>query len=312
MEFKTDAVAVYSEFKAQLAELNELNQSLVFDYADPKQNKEARSHCAKLRKVKTAIEDRRKAAKSDALEYGRQLDGRAKELSAQVDSMIDVHMTHITAIENAEKARIKTVEDFLTTHDVISFVPTVSEIEQRIRYLSEYIVDPNVFLDRTEFAEFRRTTTIALLKGKLAQVKKQIDDQLELEQLRREKELADKQKADDDARARAQAEAQAQAKRKAEDERREADRIEREATEARLADERKRLEDDRRKLEQERAEKDRLDAEEKARADDREHKRSVHLGILKQLEKFGISANVGQAIITAIAKGEIAHVELRY
>lgn len=316
MEFKTDAVAVYSEFRGQLAELKALNESLVFDYEDPKQNKEARSHCAKLRKVKTAIEDRRKAAKADALEYGRALDGRAKELSGEVDAMIDVHYTQIMAIENREKARIKTVEDFLVSLDAVSLVLSVEEIEARIKYLADYVIDPAVFQDRTEFSEYRRTTTIAQLKMKLADLKRQISEREELEQLRREKELADKQKAEDDARARADADARAReeqaAKLKAEQDKAAADRREREAQEQRIADERKRLEDDRKKLDDEAREKQRIEDEEKARAQDREHKRTVHLGILKALERFGIAAPAGQAIITAIAKGEIPNLEVRY
>ena len=316
MEFNIDAVAVYSEFGGQLAELKELNQSLVFDYEDAKQNKEARSHCAKLRKVKSAIEDRRKTAKADALEYGRALDSRAKELASEVDLMIDVHMQKIVAIENREKERAKQVDDFLATLDVVSFSTSTQDLEARIKHLSEYAVDQGTFLDRTEFTEYRRTQTLEQLKVKLADVKQQIAERAELEELRREKELFEKRKADDEAHIRAQAQAQSleeQAVRiRADEEKQRLAKAERDAQEARLNDERNRLAVERAALEQAQAEQRRLIAEEQARAADSENQRRVNAGILKSFESFGVDTEVAKQIIIAIWRGDIQNLRIKY
>jgi len=48
-------LAVFDEVTATLAKYKVENENLVFDYRDPKGEKEARSHIAKLRKAKSKI-----------------------------------------------------------------------------------------------------------------------------------------------------------------------------------------------------------------------------------------------------------------
>lgn len=103
------AVAEYRPFYAQLAELEQKNSTLVFDYESPKGNKEARSHINTLRLTKGALERTRKSAKEESLRIGRAIDGEAKEINARIEAMITVHQSAVDEIEQREKDRIATL-----------------------------------------------------------------------------------------------------------------------------------------------------------------------------------------------------------
>jgi colicin import membrane protein len=94
-----NAVELYSDFRKQLDGLKSSSNALVFDYASPKGNKEARSHVFSLRKVGASLEKARKEAKSAALEYGRLVDSKAKEIDAEITTLIDVHDKPLREIE---------------------------------------------------------------------------------------------------------------------------------------------------------------------------------------------------------------------
>lgn len=98
-------LAPYSEVKAAIAKMKSESAGLTFDYETPKGNKLARSHVASLRTVKGDIERKRKELKADALEYGRKVDAVAKELSGEIEAMIEVHQGPLNLIESREEAR---------------------------------------------------------------------------------------------------------------------------------------------------------------------------------------------------------------
>jgi len=106
-------IAVYDQFRAQLAEIAADNAAQVFDYEDEQGNEDARSHVYKLRKTKSAIEKARKAAKAASLEYGRRVDGEAKDIVAQIEEMIEVHAAPLKAIEDREAQRVADIADRL-------------------------------------------------------------------------------------------------------------------------------------------------------------------------------------------------------
>jgi len=99
-------LAVFDAVTATLAEATAENEKLVFDYADPQGEKDARSHISKLRKVKTLISNVHKDAKAEALAFGRRLDGKKNELTAEVEGMIAVHKEPLDAIEAEKQAVI--------------------------------------------------------------------------------------------------------------------------------------------------------------------------------------------------------------
>lgn len=99
-------LVVFDEVKATMTEYKAKNETLVFDYRDPEGNKEARSHIAKLRKVKTRISEIHKDAKADALAVCKALDGKKRELTGEVEEMISYHKDPLDAIEAEQQAKI--------------------------------------------------------------------------------------------------------------------------------------------------------------------------------------------------------------
>ncbi len=104
----------YNPIRADIEALKELNDSLVFDYGDRAGNQNARSHIYKMRQKKADVERVRKAAKQEALEFGRKVDYVAAELTGELDSMIQVHQkpideidAKIAAAKRAEEERIE-------------------------------------------------------------------------------------------------------------------------------------------------------------------------------------------------------------
>jgi len=106
-ELKTLELTKYAPIRAEIEKLRAINQSLVFDYEDPAGNKNARSHIYKMRQTKGEVERTRKELKADALEFGRKVDAAAKELTADLESMIDVHQKPLDTIEERKQAKIR-------------------------------------------------------------------------------------------------------------------------------------------------------------------------------------------------------------
>lgn len=99
-------IVVFDEVKAIMAKYKAENESLSFDYRDSEGNKAARSHIAKLRKVKTKISEIHKDAKAEALAVCKALDGKKRELTGEVEEMIAVHKAPLDAIEAEQQAKI--------------------------------------------------------------------------------------------------------------------------------------------------------------------------------------------------------------
>lgn len=99
-------LAVFDEVRAEMAVYKAENEKLVFDYEDPQGNKDARSHVAKLRRVKTKIADVHKLAKAEALAVCQAIDGEKRLLIADMEEMIEVHAAPVREIEERKKAEI--------------------------------------------------------------------------------------------------------------------------------------------------------------------------------------------------------------
>ena len=93
---------VFEPLAAKIAEVKEKNASLVFDYEDKEGNKNARSHIAQLRRLKSPITETHRMAKAEALKFTKALDAKKSELIGAVDEMISVHHTPIWEIEQRE------------------------------------------------------------------------------------------------------------------------------------------------------------------------------------------------------------------
>jgi hypothetical protein len=101
VEVKSELV-VFDEVAAIIADYKARNEELVFDYESKEGVKEAKSHIAKLRKVKTKVSEIHKEAKAEALAFGRRLDAKKNEYNGEVDKMIDFHEKPLEAIKAKE------------------------------------------------------------------------------------------------------------------------------------------------------------------------------------------------------------------
>ena len=197
----TTEIAAYNEFRAQIAELKAHNSSLVFDYTDPKGNKEARSHIYKLRQTNAALDRARKAEKAASLEYGRQVDSQAAAISAELEAMIQVHQAPLDAIEAKEKARVeKHQQTIVAIQSAAVLAPGMPEQEAgSIKILIEALEVMDLS-DMQEFAEEAtrcRDESIRIMRDRYNKRVKYDADQAELAELRRK---ADEQaKKDHDA-----------------------------------------------------------------------------------------------------------------
>lgn len=239
-------ITEYKEFHSQLAALADGNAKAVFDYRDPKGNKEARSHIHKLRRTKGAIERKRKELKESVLERGRLIDSEAKSITAAVESMIEIHETPILQIEQEEAARVKKHRDAIAEIEA-NMDPSHQSMSSGL--INSYLHDLEALEPDESFEEFTAEAISAYKKAHAYlldchnKATQREAEQAELERLR--KEAAERERAEREARIAAEAKAKAEAEAKAAAERREreiaeqqeaakreAERKEREAAEA--------------------------------------------------------------------------------
>lgn len=255
---KGGEILAYNEFRSQLAQLKAHNAAVVFDYEDKKGNQEARSHVHQLRRTKGAVEATRKEQKSYFLEMGRKVDGEAKEITAELDAMIEVHDKPLKEIEQREKDRVaqlqRDIDEIEGGGARAAAEWQTLDLEVMRDRLAEIEAEPITEERWQEFvalAEQKKTTAIQLLKGAIAQREKYDADQAELERLRKETAEREQRERDEriarEAEEKARRELEEQARREQEEkdrqarEQREAEQREREAADRRRAEDRARI-----------------------------------------------------------------------
>ncbi len=268
-------IAVYNEFRNQLAELKAQNANLIFDYETPKGNKDARSYVYKLRQTKSAVEAARKREKQESLEYGRKVDAEAKEITVDLEDMIKVHQERLDEIEQRETKRIDGIKYRIA--DITKYQQCaghdVKETASAIKHLESVSIDESF----AEFQEMARTALEASLHAQRAQYALAIkaeSDAAELARLRAQD--AERQKKENEARAAQEAEAQEKAAN---------ERMEFEAREA-----------------------------ENRRKKDSEHRARIQEGICTALLQFrpNIPFIEVQAIVELIDQGLVPHLSIKY
>jgi colicin import membrane protein len=277
-------LAVYDEFRAQIAELSAHNNTLVFDYASPSGNKEARSHIYKLRQTKAALDKARKAAKEESLEYGRRVDSEAKAIAEQLEDMIAVHQKPLDEIEAKEKARVeklqadlqelmgaavRATQDWMTLpldamRDRLTEIEADDYSESRWQeFLTEALIQKDKTIAATCDAIARREKYDAE-QAELAKLRAQAEEQAKKDRdAQIAKEAADRATREAEAKAQKEREAAEQARRDAEaktarDKQEAADKAQREKDAA----DKKLLEE---KLRNERLEREKAEAEQRAK-----------------------------------------------
>jgi len=321
-----DALAPYSELRANIEKLKAENAEISFDYTDPRGIKSARSHIYALRQRRADIERVRKAAKAEALDYGRKVDSAAKELTAEVDSMIEVHQKPIDEIEAREAKRKERHESNMAK---LAMPEVVSGDSAGLQVIMDAIATTPIDESWEEYeapARKLRDQTLQALSDLKVAAKQREDEQAELERLR--KEQAEREQAEREAKI--AAEAAAKAKREAEDaamaeaKRKEAEtqaaiEAERRRADAALQAERdKAAEIAREAAEAEAkraAELARLEREaeaEKAAQAKREADEAHRQRVLKEIEDAMGKYDNLTGIVLAIADGKIPHVTVNF
>lgn len=336
-------VAAFDEFRSQLAELKEGNSKAVFDYRDAKGNKEARSHVAKLRTTKAAIEKKRVSEKEEFLVKGRLVDADAKYLTAVVQSMIEVHETPLKEIENEEKLRVEAIKqriESLSTYKVYGSASDKQIYIDELKSVKAFVIDDSLGEFQLDAAK-AKDAAIAYLEQYIVDREKYEAEQAELARLR-EEATAREQKDREERIARESAErARIAAEQAAANAIRDAklaiERAQREKAEAEssalrqqqesaLAAQRaaeKAEQDKQFAIEQERravaAENQRLanikaaeDAAEAKRVANKNNQKKINNEVLDDLIELGCSPELAKSIIVAAAKGSVRNLFIRY
>ena len=312
-------IAAYSEFRAQLAQLNAENKALVFDYADPQGNKDARSHLHKLRRTKGAVDAARKAEKAASLEYGRRVDAEAKEIIGQIEDMIEVHERPIREIEEREATRKQDILNRLGVLcgylDLTADAPS-GQLRAHLEVLEEIPVD-ETFAESMAAATTHKKDAVAHLHAIIAVAEKREAEAAELEQLRREAAVRAQAEREERIAAEAAAEATAAAAAAAERAQKAADQaIQRAESDARAAEERaaKIAQETEERLKREagkRAAEERAAVEK--READKKHRAAVNNAAVAALvEIAALSEDDATLAVEAIAKRLIPAVVINY
>ena len=145
----TNELAVFDEVAATIAEWKAENEKLVFEYNTPQGEKDARSHIAKLRKVKTKVGEIHKEAKSEALAFGRKLDAKKNEYNGEVDGMIKFHKDPLDAIA-AEKQAIIDAEEAKAAEEEAKRLADIEAREKAVKDAEEKIAREKAEAERVE------------------------------------------------------------------------------------------------------------------------------------------------------------------
>jgi len=142
-------LVVFDEVAAIIAKYKVENEKLVFDYAEPEGEKQARSHIAQLRKVKTVVSGIHKDAKAEALAFGRKLDAKKNFYNSEVDGMIDYHQKPLDAIK-AEKQAIIDAENQKIIEAEAKRVADLEAREAAVRAEEEKLIAEKAKVERIE------------------------------------------------------------------------------------------------------------------------------------------------------------------
>lgn len=343
----TTKIVIFDEFESQLAELEEDNKRLVFNYDDAQGLKDAKKQVKKATTSITAVENIRVENKKPYWDYGKAIDAKAKGITARLEAIRQVHAAPIKERKEREDARRKQHEDNISAFFAFRDFGddyAAEDYETELESIEKIPLDDSWGEFKSLAAENKNEAVNELRK--IIDVKKQQEaEQAELFQLRQQA-IEQEQK---DRNAEIAAEAESRAKKEAEEQaervKQENIRKEREEHNARVraekeAEEARERKETERARELETAQREKAEAEERAanavkearenaerelrekvkreqakaeqREADKKHQTKINNGAVAALVKAGILKADAITAITAIAKHEIPNVEIKY
>ncbi|WP_431642442.1 hypothetical protein [Enterobacter mori] len=299
------------------------------DLSTDKGRKRIASLAAQVSRSKTAVEKPGRDYLKRLKEQPKVVEAELRRFVTECDQLRDEVRRPLTEWEDAEKARTEALQqrlvDLRALSDVIdaagNYLPS-ADIQSRIQEAKSVVLDDS-WQERAAEAGVAKDSTIQQLEASLAVAQKREHEAAELERLRKEAEekarlereeairLEAAEKATRDAEAKAKAEIDAAARREASEKARaeeaERQRIEtekratREKEEA-VAAERRRQEE----------EQQRIADEEARRAADKEHRRTINRQAIADLIESGLSQEMAEKALIAIASGKVSAISIKY
>lgn len=293
-------------------------RSIVFNMNDKKERDALKSYAYNLARTKTTVDNYGKELVSGIKAQAAVIDADRKFWRDNMDLLQEEIRKPLTDFENAEKARIKRLEDEVA---VIKMPANLcgewdaASIKDAIQTLENKVIDSS-FEEFEQEAKLAKFETLEKLRTALVAREKYEAEQAELERLRKEQLEREQRERDERIAKEAADKARIEAEEKAEREKREA--AEREARliaekeEAELRAQQAAL-IERQRIEREQAAKEEAERKaEEARLANVEHMRSINQEILNKLCAIGLDEGQAKAVITAIAKNQIPHVSVKY
>jgi len=268
-------LAIFDEVAAIIANYKVENEKLTFDYESKEGAKQAKSHIAKLRKVKTKVGEIHKEAKAEALAFGRRLDAKKNEYNGEVDKMVKFHKDPLDAIE------AKVIAESLKRQQEKADAEAKKNADMEAREHAIILAEEKIAREKDEAEEkIRREKT-----AEAERVMKEQQEKIALieEEKRIAEEKVESLRIEAEEKSKAEADAKALAEKKL-----------REAEEERLADIA--------------AEK----AIEANRIADKKHRAQVESEILECFARMDLNDEVAIRILAAIMDNLIPHVSINY
>jgi colicin import membrane protein len=347
IEPQSTGVVEFNQFEADLAEYKARYENVVYDLTVPEQDKQARSDRLSIGKKIAELDRVHAAVKAPLKAQVDLLDGERKRIK---DGLLGIQDGIKSQIAEHEAA-IKAVADALL-HKAMQLAylsqfetqPTISVVRDRIAQLKSTVIDDS-YGDQQALAALNKEKSLQVLEPMLLGLEAQEKAAAEAEQARIEaenkareereariaaeaKEQAEREaaaaanKAKQDAEAAIERERQAKAKAE-QDARDTAERAKKQAQDAAEKAERDKQEavaraeaEAKRKAEQ--VERDRLAAIEQEhiatekREANKKHCAKINNAAVEALLECGISTDEAKAVVSAIAKGQIPAVSIKY
>lgn len=305
------------------------------------------SLAAQVSRSKTAVEKPGRDYLKRLKEQPKVVEAELRRFVTECDQLRDEVRRPLTEWEDAEKSRSEALQqrlvDLRALAEVLdtdgNYLPS-TDIQSRIQEAKSVVLDES-WQERAAEAGVAKDSTIQQLEASLSVAKKREHEAAELERLRKEaedkarleREEAIRQEAAEqakrDAEAKAQAEIDAAARREAEA-KSAAERAEREKVEAQQKAERE-AKSAAEKAEQEKnaaiaaerrrqeeaeavrlAEQKRIADEEARRAADKEHRRTINRQAISDLIESGLSQEMAEKALIAIASGKVSAISIKY
>lgn len=296
---KTDNLTL-ADYMPVLRDYRDLNKTLVFDYRDKKGNAAARSHVAKLRRVKAPLGDIHKRLKAEYLAITTKMDADKKDALSIVDEMIEHHdkeLRIVAAEEAAEADRKRAEAEIVSCWDLAHEMNAMADQKRELdRQAAE---QARIAEEQAEAAR-----QLQIEGDKKAAADKAAEEARFAERARSAaaiKEAEEREQRAKEAAAQAVIDAEAEKQRAAEE------------TERQLQAERDRAERERQLAKEaaEREEERKRQEEAEARANE-ENVAAIHEAIVDAFEAHGFDRSSGEAICELVRSGVIPALSIDY